>query len=68
MSTTYNIIDHATKQFRAMIEDFNEYEVNSKQILSIKTTPAQISKSKFFNNLVEPIYLLATTMIVKVKP
>lgn len=54
--------------FRAMIEDFNEYEVDSKQILSIKTTPAQISKSKFFNNLGEPIYLVATTMIVKVKP
>jgi hypothetical protein len=54
--------------FRAMIEDFNEYEVDSKQILSIKTTPAQISKSKFFNNLGEPIYLVATTMIVKVIP
>jgi hypothetical protein len=54
--------------FRPMIEDFNEYEVDSKQILSIKTTPAQISKSKFFNNLGEPIYLVATTMIVKVKP
>jgi hypothetical protein len=54
--------------FRALIEDFNVYEVDSKQVLSIKTTIAQVSRSKLFNNFGEPIYKVATSMIAKAKP
>jgi hypothetical protein len=54
--------------FTTMVEDFNEYEVDSKQILSIKTLVTQISKCKLFNNIGEPIYLVATAFIAKSKP
>jgi len=54
--------------FTTIIEDFNEYEVDSKQILSIKTSISQISKCKLFNNIGEPIYLVTTAVIAKSKP
>jgi hypothetical protein len=54
--------------FTTLTEDFNVYEVDSKQILSIKTTVSQISKSKLFSNNGEPIYLVATAIVAKSKP
>ena len=54
--------------FTTIIEDFNAYDVDSKQIMSIKTTVSQISKCKLFNNIGEPIYLVATPFVVKSKP
>lgn len=54
--------------FSTIIEDFNTYEVDSNQILSIKTTASQISKTKLFNNIGEPIYLVVTAIVAKSKP
>ena len=54
--------------FKSLIEDFNVYELDSKQVLSIKTTLAQVSKSKLFNNSGEPIYKVATSLIAKAEP
>ena len=55
-------------EFTILDENFNTYDVGSKWILSVKTALSQISKTKLFNNLGEPIYLVSTTLIPKVKP
>jgi hypothetical protein len=65
LQTNIEIFDMA---FSTIIEDFNTYEVDSNQILSIKTTVSQISKTRLFNNIGEPIYLVVTAIVAKSKP
>lgn len=48
--------------------DILEENLTSKWILNVKTTLSQISKTKLFNNLGEPIYLITTALIPKIKP
>lgn len=50
-------------EFTILDENFNTYDVGSKWILGVKTALSQISKTKLFNNLGEPIYLVSTTLI-----
>jgi hypothetical protein len=49
-------------------EHFNEYIVDNKWILSIKTTLSQVNRSKIRNNIGEPIYGFNTSPVVKFKP
>jgi len=61
-------IDVYDMEFTILDENFNTYDVDSKWILSVKTALSQVSKTKLFSNLGEPIYLVSTTLIPKVKP
>ncbi|MGI0022487.1 MAG: hypothetical protein ACRD9Q_06465 [Nitrososphaeraceae archaeon] len=54
--------------FETLIENFNVYEVDDKWIMSIKTTLSQVGKTRLYNTIGEPIYLVNTTPIPKFKP
>ena len=54
--------------FETLIENFNVYEVNEKNVMSVKTTVSQVGKTKLFNSVGEPVYLVNTTPIPKFKP
>lgn len=53
--------------FETLIENFNVYDVDDKWVMSIKTTVSQVSKTRLFNAMGEPIYLVNTTPIPKFK-
>lgn len=48
-------------------ENFSVYDLSNGMVLSVKTVAGQISKTKFFTPDGEPVYLVSTTPIVKVK-
>lgn len=48
-------------------ENFSVYDLSNGMVLSVKTVAGQISKTKFLTQDGEPIYLVSTTPIVKVK-
>jgi len=48
-------------------ENFSVYDLSNGMVLSVKTVVAQISKSKFYTKDGEPIYLVNTTPVLKVK-
>lgn len=48
-------------------ENFSVYDLSNGMVLSVKTIVGQISKTKYCNQDGEPIYLVSTTPIVKVK-
>jgi len=61
-------IDKMDMSFDVISEHFNEYVVDNKWLLSVKTTLSQVNRSKFRNNAGEPIYHVNTTPVVKLKP
>lgn len=48
-------------------ENFSVYDLSNGMVLSVKTIAGQISKTKFYSQEGDPIYLVNTTPIVKVK-
>jgi len=48
-------------------ENFSVYDLSNGMVLSVKTVVAQISKTKFYTQDGEPVYLVNTTPILKVK-
>ncbi len=48
-------------------ENFSVYDLSNGMVLSVKTVVAQISKTKFYTHDGEPIYLVNTTPVLKVK-
>jgi hypothetical protein len=48
-------------------ENFSVYDLSNGMVLSVKTVAGQISKTKFYTPDGEPVYLVNTTPVVKVK-
>ena len=48
-------------------ENFSVYDLSNEMVLSVKTVAGQISKTKFLTQDGEPVYLVNTTPVVKVK-
>ncbi len=48
-------------------ENFSVYELSNDMILSVKTVVGQINKTKFFTQEGEPVYIVNTNPIIKVK-
>lgn len=48
-------------------ENFSVYKLSNGMTLSVKTIAGQISKTKFFTQDGEPVYIVNTTPIIKVK-
>jgi len=48
-------------------ENFSVYELSNGMTLSVKTIAGQISKTKFFSQDGDPVYVVNTTPIIKVK-
>jgi len=60
-------MDIEDMKFEIIFEDFNEYDLDGKHILSIKTSLSQVSRVKLYNARGEPIYLVNTAPIPKIK-
>ena len=58
-------IDMEDMEFEVIFEDFNQYDLDEKFILSLKTTLSQVSRTKLYNIRGEPIYLTNTAPIPK---
>ena len=48
-------------------ENFSVYKLSNGMTMSVKTIAGQISKTKFFSQEGEPVYVVNTTPIIKVK-
>lgn len=48
-------------------ENFSVYELSNDMILSVKTVVGQINKTKFYTQEGEPVYIVNTNPIIKVK-
>lgn len=48
-------------------ENFSVYDLSNGMVLSVKTVVGQIRKTKFFTRDGEPVYLINTNPIIKVK-
>jgi len=48
-------------------ENFSVYDLSNGLVMSVKTVAGQISKTKFFTQDGEPVYLVNITPIVKIK-
>lgn len=48
-------------------ENFSVYDCSNGMVLSVKTVVAQVSKTKFYTPDGEPVYLVNTTPVLKVK-
>ena len=48
-------------------ENFSVYELSNGLVLSVKAVAGQISKTKFFTVDGEPVYIVNTTPISKIK-
>lgn len=59
-------IDMEDMEFEIIFEDFNQYDLDEKFILSLKTTLSQVSRTKLYNIRGEPIYLINTAPIPKI--
>ena len=59
-------IDMEDMEFEVIFEDFNQYDLDEKFILSLKTTLSQVSRTKLYNIRGEPIYLTNTAPIPKI--
>ena len=59
-------IDMEDMEFEIIFEDFNQYDLDEKFILSLKTTLSQVSRTKLYNIRGEPIYLTNTAPIPKI--
>lgn len=53
--------------FDILYEDFNEYEINGKWLLNVKTILSQVGRAKLYNNVGEPIYVVNTSPVTKFK-
>ena len=62
-----NNMDKVDLSFSPLSEGFNEYIINNKILLSVKTTLTQVNKSKIRNNAGEPIYQINTAPLTKIK-
>ena len=61
-------IENSDIGFEPLIENFNVYEIDGKWILSVKTTVSQVTKTRLFDIRGEPIYIVNTAPIPKLKP
>ena len=59
-------MDEEDMAFDVIFEDFNQYDLDGKFILSLKTTLSQVSRTKLYNIRGEPIYLTNTAAIPKI--
>lgn len=48
-------------------ENFSVYELSNGMILSVKTVVGQVNKTKFYSREGEPVYIVNTNPIIKVK-
>ena len=53
-------------EFETIFEDFNQYDLDGKFILGLKTSLSQVSRTKLHNMRGEPIYLINTAPIPKI--
>jgi len=66
--TEYNKnMDVEDMSFETISEDFNQYDLDGKFILSVKTALSQVSRVKLYNTRGEPIYLVNTAPVPKIK-
>ena len=63
-----NNMDKIDLPFTIISEGYNEYVIDNKILLSVKTALTQINKSKLRNNAGEPIYQINTAPLIKIKP
>jgi superfamily I DNA and/or RNA helicase len=61
-------LDKEDMKFKVLNEHFNEYVIDNKWLLSVKTTLTQVNRSKLRNNKGEPLYHVATSPVIKLKP
>ena len=59
-------IDMEDMEFETIFEDFNQYDLDGKFILGLKTSLSQVSRTKLHNMRGEPIYLINTAPIPKI--
>lgn len=52
-------------KYEVLREDYSTYTLSNDMILSLKTVVGQISKTKFFNQIGQPIYLITPHPITK---
>jgi len=60
-------IDIEDLDFEIISEPFNEYRVDGKYTMKLKTILNQVNRSKLLNNVGQPIYLINTTLSTKFK-
>ena len=60
-------IDIEDLDFEIIVEPFNEYIVDGKYTMKLKTILNQVNRSKLLNNIGQPIYLINTTLSTKFK-
>lgn len=48
-------------------ENFSVYDLSNGMVLSVKTVAGQVNKTKFYTQDGEPLYLVNTTPVVKIK-
>ena len=61
-----NVLDEDMEP-ETLREDFSVYALSNGMTLSVKTVVAQVSKTKFYTADGEPLYMVNTTPIVKIK-
>lgn len=61
-----NIVDQDV-DFEVLRENFSVYELSNNMVLSVKTVVGQIRKTKFYTKEGEPVYIINTNPIIKVK-
>lgn len=61
-----NVIDDDMEP-EPLRENFSVYDLSNGMVLSVKTVVGQIGKTKLYNQDGEPIYLVNTTPIIKIK-
>jgi len=60
-------VEKEDMDFKVVAEHFNEYLVDEKWLLQIKTILTQVNRSKLRNNAGEPIYIISTSPAIKLK-
>ncbi|MCJ8306699.1 MAG: hypothetical protein HRU07_06580 [Nitrosopumilus sp.] len=60
-------IDDEDMEPETLREDFSVYSLSNGMTLSVKAVVAQVSKTKFFTADGEPLYMVNTTPVIKVK-
>ena len=60
-------LDKVDMKFDVINEHFNEYIIDKKWSLHLRTALAQVNRSKLKNNFGEPIYSINTSLVTKLK-
>ena len=53
--------------FEVIFEEFNRYDLGDPFILSVKTTLSQVTRLKLYNSQGEPVYVVNTAPVPKIK-